>query len=515
MVFRMSSARYSPTRRSVVWGLIVGLMAFGAQPARALESGPIPGETTRSVTSETRQQVQPNTITSYGPAHQDAGPSVSINSNAALASIAATPDGDGMWISSTDGGVFSYGNAPFFGSMGATHLNAPIAGMAATPSGDGYWLVASDGGIFSFGDARFFGSMGSARLNKPVVAMAATPSGRGYWLVASDGGIFSFGDAAFFGSLGGSPINAPVVDIASTFGNGYWLATSDGGIFTFGDAAFLGSSGDLDLESPAVSIAAAPGGDGYWIAYSDGQTTAFGVTDHGSADGDTGFSQPTTVAIEASPDGGYWLLHGSRPVSNVQDVGPRVVALQQRLTNLGYWLGPIDGKYGSLTRQAVYAFDKVEGLPVDGAVDAASAARLAVARRPIPNSKEGSVTEVDKTRQVVFVVRNGLTVWTFNTSTGTELPYTYQGVQYLADTPPGHFSVAWQVDAVHVSHLGRLYRPKFFHPDGIAIHGYSEVPDKPASHGCVRVTNDAMDFIWSNDLVALHSSVWVYGTSPT
>jgi hypothetical protein len=83
------------------------------------------------------------------------------------------------------------------------HLNRPIVGMAATPDGRGYWNVATDGGIFSFGDAAFYGSTGSLVLNKPVVGMAATPDGRGYWLVASDGGIFTFGDAAFFGSAAG------------------------------------------------------------------------------------------------------------------------------------------------------------------------------------------------------------------------------------------------------------------------------------------------------------------------
>ena len=48
----------------------------------------------------------------------------------------------------------------FYGSMGGQHLNKPIVGMAATPDGGGYWLVASDGGIFTFGDARFYGSTG-------------------------------------------------------------------------------------------------------------------------------------------------------------------------------------------------------------------------------------------------------------------------------------------------------------------------------------------------------------------
>jgi hypothetical protein len=85
--------------------------------------------------------------------------------------------------------------------------------MAATPDGRGYWLVASDGGIFSFGDAGFFGSTGGMVLNRPIVGMAATPDGRGYWLVASDGGIFSFGSANFHGSTANSLLNAPIVGI--------------------------------------------------------------------------------------------------------------------------------------------------------------------------------------------------------------------------------------------------------------------------------------------------------------
>jgi hypothetical protein len=63
--------------------------------------------------------------------------------------------------------------------------------------------VASDGGIFSYGDASFYGSTGALVLNKPIVGVASTPDGEGYWLVASDGGIFSYGDAAFYGSVAG------------------------------------------------------------------------------------------------------------------------------------------------------------------------------------------------------------------------------------------------------------------------------------------------------------------------
>ena len=86
--------------------------------------------------------------------------------------------------------------------------------MAATPDGKGYWLVASDGGIFAFGDAAFYGSTGGIALNQPIVGMAATPDGKGYWLVASDGGIFAFGDAAFYGSTGGIHLNKPIVGIS-------------------------------------------------------------------------------------------------------------------------------------------------------------------------------------------------------------------------------------------------------------------------------------------------------------
>ena len=101
------------------------------------------------------------------------------NPNAPIVAMEAVPGGGGYWLVASDGGVFSYGNAGFFGSAGALHLNAPIVGMAAVPGGGGYWLVASDGGIFNYGNAGFFGSAGSLALNAPVVGMAVTPRRRG------------------------------------------------------------------------------------------------------------------------------------------------------------------------------------------------------------------------------------------------------------------------------------------------------------------------------------------------
>ncbi|MGH3369889.1 MAG: SpoIID/LytB domain-containing protein, partial [Nocardioidaceae bacterium] len=135
---------------------------------------------------------------------------------------------DGYLMVASDGGVFSFGNAGFFGSTGGLRLNRPIVGIETTPSGRGYWMVASDGGIFAFGDAGFAGSTGGMRLNQPIVGMAATPTGRGYWLVASDGGIFAFGDAAFHGSTGGIKLNKPIVGLASVPSGGGFGGESGG-----------------------------------------------------------------------------------------------------------------------------------------------------------------------------------------------------------------------------------------------------------------------------------------------
>jgi subtilase family serine protease len=183
----------------------------------------------------------------------------------------------GYWLVASDGGIFSFGHAGFYGSTGALTLNRPIVGMAQTPDGGGYWLVASDGGIFSFGDAGFHGSTGALRLNRPIVGMAATPDGGGYWLVASDGGIFSFGDAGFHGSAGALSLNKPIVGMAAVpGGGGYWLVASDGGIFAFGNAGFHGSTGGTALNRPIVGISATADGAGYWLVGSDGGVFTFG-----------------------------------------------------------------------------------------------------------------------------------------------------------------------------------------------------------------------------------------------
>ncbi len=151
-----------------------------------------------------------------------------------IVNMAPTADGKGYWMLDDTGGVMTFGDARYFGSPGQLNpslppggknsilpLNKPAVAMASTADGRGYWFVAADGGIFSFGDAAFYGSTGQLNpsqppggnnsivgaLAGPVDGMVVTSDGAGYWMVGSDGGVFAFGDASFVGSLGGS--NSP------------------------------------------------------------------------------------------------------------------------------------------------------------------------------------------------------------------------------------------------------------------------------------------------------------------
>ena len=218
---------------------------------------------------------------------------------------AATPSGNGYWTAASDGGVFTFGDAQFLGSMGGKPLNEPVVGMASTPSGDGYWEVARDGGIFSFGDAGFYGSMGGRPLNKPVVGMASDPATGGYWEVASDGGVFSF-NAPFFGSTGSMRLNKPVVGIAATpDGRGYWLVASDGGVFAYGDAGFYGSTGGTPLNQPVTGMSAVPDGSGYWLVGADGGIFSFGAATFEGSAVPLPLAGPVIALVPSVSTGGY------------------------------------------------------------------------------------------------------------------------------------------------------------------------------------------------------------------
>jgi ribosomal protein L24E len=137
--------------------------------------------------------------------------------------------------------------------MSRATLNGPVLDSIPTPTGLGYYMVGSDGGIFAFGDAKFYGSMGDKKLNAPVQSLVPDSDGVGYWLVASDGGIFAF-QSNFRGSMGDKKLSKPISGMVP-YGNGYMMVGEDGGIFNFSDKLFVGSLGANPPARPIVAVA--------------------------------------------------------------------------------------------------------------------------------------------------------------------------------------------------------------------------------------------------------------------
>ena len=213
---------------------------------------------------------------------------------------------------------------------------------------------------------------------------------------------------------------------------------------------------------------------------------------------------PPTTTTTAQPD------PGADGTLELNDTGESVSRLQQRLSDLGYWLGEGDGSYGQLTRQAVMAFQKAEGLSRDGVAGPQTQQRLATASRPAARTTSGNLLEIDLRRQILFVIQNGQVQWVFNTSTGNNETYTSStGGSAVAATPPGTFTINREIDGVRHAPLGDLYRPKYFN-GGIAVHGSGSIPATPASHGCARVTNVAMDLLWGSGVAPIGTTVVVY-----
>jgi peptidoglycan hydrolase-like protein with peptidoglycan-binding domain len=190
------------------------------------------------------------------------------------------------------------------------------------------------------------------------------------------------------------------------------------------------------------------------------------------------------------------------------DSGPKVLALQQRLTELGYWLGTPDSSFGSLTQQAVWALQKSAGLRRDGVVGPKTLKALEAGTRPKATLK-GDGVEIDIDRQILMVVRGGAVRTILNTSTGSGEEYTStSGNQAIARTPRGRYKVYRGVDGEVTNSLGTLWRPRFFNR-GIAVHGSGNIPPYPDSHGCARLSNAAIDMIWASDLMPIGSRVIV------
>ena len=204
------------------------------------------------------------------------------------------------------------------------------------------------------------------------------------------------------------------------------------------------------------------------------------------------------VAVSIDPTHGY--LRASRRLEQIVFLpflgpgsrGRSVYLLEHRLAELHYALAAVDGYYGSDTVDAAIAFQKVHGLARTGTVDARFWRELQDAHVPRPRHP-GDHVEVDKERQVLFLVRDGEVTLVVPVSTGA-----------TGNTPVGRWHVYSKVPGYNAK---EMYYSSFF-VGGFAIHGYHSVPPYPASHGCVRIPLWVAQRVYS--LIDYGTAVYIY-----
>jgi large repetitive protein len=245
-----------------------GAVYFGSTPGTNLVVGG--GETSLTVTAPA-EAVGSVDVTVTGPAGTSA---VNPADRFTFQSV-------GYWMVGSDGSVFSFGSAPYEGSLPGLGVHASdIVAVVPTSTGKGYWMIGSDGGVFAFGDAGFVGSLPGIHVHvHDIVGAVPTSTGKGYWMIGSDGGVFAFGDAGFVGSLPGIHVHVHDVvgAVPTSTGDGYWMVGDDGGVFAFGDAGFLGSLPGIRVHvHNVVGVVSTSDNQGYWMVGSDGGVFAFG-----------------------------------------------------------------------------------------------------------------------------------------------------------------------------------------------------------------------------------------------
>ena len=207
------------------------------------------------------------------------------------------------------------------------------------------------------------------------------------------------------------------------------------------------------------------------------------------------WASPAAPAAKAAP------AARSAPATPAQALQPgmkgaSVKALQQRLAALKYYPGAIDGQFGTSTLEAVWAFYEVQGLPVHSYVSSAMNWALAHPKAPRPLVSRGGANriEVSLTRHYLVLWRNNQPQLISHVSTGGHYYYCSRGGCWYAVTPTGNFSTrVFMRGWVHVP-LGEMYNPVFFIGTAFAIHGDTDVPLAPVSHGCVRIPMDIAAF---------------------
>ncbi len=180
--------------------------------------------------------------------------------------------------------------------------------------------------------------------------------------------------------------------------------------------------------------------------------------------------------------------------------GSDVQALQRRLAALKYYPGAANGEFGADTLEAVWAFQEVQGLRVNGVVDAATARALRHPRAYRPRDVRGGPlrVEVNLRARVLVVIRAHAIALISHISAGGG--YWFDGGA-RAVTPAGRFRTTGYLRGWVRGPLGAMYNPVFFIRTEYAIHGEPTygpdgggVPLNPVSHGCVRIPYDIAQF---------------------
>lgn len=162
----------------------------------------------------------------------------------------------------------------------------------------------------------------------------------------------------------------------------------------------------------------------------------------------------------------------------------QILEVEQRLAELHYAPGRVDGRFTKETATALWAFQKLNGLKPVSKVTKATLRALEHPRKITPPLRNG--VAVDLSDQVLLVYKGGELQLISHVSSGMERHYCENGRCGYAITPVGRYRVYRRVHGWDPGPLGSLYKPLYFY-GGIALHGASTVPRRPASHGCVRV----------------------------
>jgi len=177
--------------------------------------------------------------------------------------------------------------------------------------------------------------------------------------------------------------------------------------------------------------------------------------------------------------------------------GPAVKALQRRLAALKYYPGSIDGQFGTDTLEAVWAFQEVQGLPGSDSVSSAMQRALADPRAPkvLDRGAGANRIEVNLASEVLVLYRDNTIQLISHVSSGGGYYFCSPGGGCgYAITPTGNYkTIVFMPGWVQVP-LGEMYNPTFFIGTAYAIHGDTDVPLAPVSHGCVRIPMDIAAF---------------------